>query len=242
MNTLPENPLPSRGLTRRNVVRGAAWTVPAVTLVTAAPAFAASPSIVTGELTFRPQPGAWNELGQGNLPDLPEEIRPPEVILDGDIWFETNSDEPTPPLTMTLTFPESWLAAGVAAAGLERLNEGLTTAPVIALAHGQAQAEWLNGWEATANVGPHGLHTSPELTFTFRHPGGVSSDGSPTFFDFMFSAWVPGDADVSSLADAITVSVVADNPDWTIIGGPSGVIPILSRPPAPSASPDPSDD
>lgn len=53
--------------TRRTLIKGTAWAVPAVTLASAAPAFAASPSTVTGtvcRITRFDDPSHYNSIGQ----------------------------------------------------------------------------------------------------------------------------------------------------------------------------------
>lgn len=220
MAAAPESPTPAptgsstsllrTGLSRRGVVRTAMWSVPAVTLATAAPAYAAS----AAQIAVTPQTARWDDSAEAS-PQNPN-AQGGGSALFGSIWIESlEPTTPTPTMTMTMRFPDSWTEAGPVSIAHEDVG--------MDLGYGL-------GWvPAEGTPGTNGLLTSASGVFTFTHTGGFTfSDGYPGF-DFRFSAWVEGVSllrPVGAAYDDIIVDFAVVGTEWGLVGGTSYRVPV----------------
>lgn len=192
---------PARAVSRRRVMLAAGWSVPAITVAAAAPAFASS----NDTIQFEARPAQWD-------PDAPG-------TLQGELWFTSDDiSRGTPALTLVLDFPESWVAAAQAA-GTE-IRVGYYNLDAV------GQVDW-GSWQADSALAlqgedPVGQYVASSTgTFTFIHAGGFPVDPSDgPYFDFRYSATIDG-VDLSGTLDELTatVHVTGSTPPWTIYAG-----------------------
>ncbi len=106
-----ETPNESSGLSRRTVLRTAAWSAPVITVMAAAPAYAVSEGGVDGpdgDYAFRVSPGSAAVVASGNG----------QIIY---YWTFKNSGI-NPLVGITFTFPSGGVQRWIPAAGLAQLR------------------------------------------------------------------------------------------------------------------------
>ncbi|MBE7324841.1 hypothetical protein IEQ44_09255 [Nocardioides sp. Y6] len=204
MAAAPESPTPAptgsstsllrTGLSRRGVVRTALWSVPAVTLATAAPAYAAS---TINQLTY----DTASALLWDTLVDYPE----PGATLraaEGAIGFVTSSETvETPALRLTINFPSNWTAGG----------------STVFVAPDPRTPSWeALGWE---HDGPltNGRLSSTSGSFGFTYRGGEMTP----FIGIPFIAWgEPTDLFGQDTPVTATLQVLDPTtpPAWEVVG------------------------
>ena len=117
MSTPAASPLPERKtlVTRRGVVRTAAWSVPAITLVSAAPAFAVS-SEATDDLFLGPDgrfrqglPSTTTEEGEV-IPGIPDSFRGSILLATYPADGGATSVNASPPVTLLVALTGPWPA------------------------------------------------------------------------------------------------------------------------------------
>mgnify|MGYP000851743577 FL=1 len=125
----------SSGLTRRTVLRTAAWSAPVITVMAAAPAYAVSGGDVggpDGDYAFRVSPGEITVIGGGNG----------QIIYS---WTFKNSGI-NPLVGVTFTFASTGVQRWIPAAGLVKVRSGggrgraRRAAPSAVFAHNAAVA------------------------------------------------------------------------------------------------------
>lgn len=211
MAAAPESPLPTlaptplvrTGLSRRGVVRTALWSVPAVTVATASPAYAAS---TTNQLSFGDNSGLdWYTQRQG----FPDQFN----AAAGGIGFETSSSTAaTPPLRLTLQFPDNWTFG----------NNSVFVAP------NPHTPPWEHfGWVSDVALDGDGRLTSASGSFGFTHPGGPGVE----ILLFPFMAWSRASGlDAQSIPVSATVQILASAEPlgWDLAGGPVFSVPVTA--------------
>lgn len=193
---------PTAGVTRRSVVRTAAWSAPAIALVAASPAYAASTDASARLVGFEALRYEWPDM------QWTPEIEQPWIDARIDYFIESDEPGPSPAVVVHVTFPASWTAGG----------RSVTVTP------GGDFADFGQWVPSIAQVDGVILTTN---SVSFTHPGGLHHGEFNEHIDGLsFTAFVAG-VDLSDTTDPIALSYeIVDDPDniWDVAPGSSPAI------------------
>lgn len=219
MVATPESPQPTpassgsllnAGISRRGVVRTLAWSVPAVTVATAVPAYATS----THQLTLDDPGVGWisNASHAGGT----------IVAASGGVFLLSGSPEvPTPALRLELQFPAVWHGG----------TNVVSVAPNDNI-DGTNGSWTASGWAPDSTPDSNGQITSANGSFAFAHPGGLTGTGA-VYIDLPFIAWVSTGTNPTTDDTAITATLQilsggSGSPTWEFREGPTFFVPVDS--------------
>ncbi|WP_110239776.1 hypothetical protein [Nocardioides gilvus] len=211
MSSVPEShlalPASPGGSTRRGILRTAMWSVPAITVVSAAPAYADStgPAAATRFVSFDALTYTW--------PDM-EGVEPEEPWVDGAIeyFIETDEPGPSPAVIVHVTFPDSWTESGTRD---------------VTVTYGGDFSDFGN-WSPSVSPVDGAILTRNSLSFA--HPFGLPlGDFNPHIDRLSFTAFVRG-VDLSYTTDPIALAyefvdqAAAESAGWGIAANSSPAI------------------
>lgn len=158
-------------VSRRTLAKGAAWTIPAISIAAAAPSLAASSSVEPQDCTFA-----------GNIQARLEDTATTTGIKSDDIWrFDYNLGDPTaalPKMTWTITAHEVYTRATDEPGNLPTWNGGdadtknlFTLGPIVgatAAAENDTQGGGLSAFTTTITLNP--LTAAQRATMDLHNP------------------------------------------------------------------------
>lgn len=180
---------PSSGPSRRTLVRTAAWSVPAITLVSAAPAFAAS--LLQNALRLETQAGFLYEEGEPVSVEI-------SVRLRAETVGEAPSGTPSPPVVLALSVAGVWPAGAT-----------ITFTPQTQAAARGATPEW-SILDDGVTLHEDGSATSTNGGFSLSHNGGLISDSDPDgrFVEIQIVATSPTGFDDEPVEGSVALHLV----------------------------------